>query len=338
MSGASTASLSWNADNRLTSVTTSGTSTYTYNGAGLRTSKTVGGTTKTHLTDGDTPASALLSDGLATYVPGVSERRNSTTSFFLFDLLGSVRATSGAAGAASEFAWFEAFGNAVTTADFGGATTSGRPFGFVGGEQYQADAESGLMLLGNRYYDPGIGRFLSSDPAEDGDNFYAYCENNPVNAIDPEGLQHFPPGYNRRMWEIRLGKDRTKFFKPMRGNSPSEEWSWHDPDEWHKEGHWDVTLQYADYSADYRYYPKRKKEKWESKNPVAKKKNKEAQEENKQKNKDKKKGPWKGKQPIILTPAPMVPVTTPAPSTPPVITRPPVFIRLPEFPIFAGGL
>ncbi len=93
------------------------------------------------------------------------------------------------AGAASEFALFEAFGNAVVTADFGGATTSGRPFGFVGGEQYQADAESGLMLLGNRYYDPGIGRFLSSDPAEDGDNFYAYVENNPVNAIDPEGLQ-----------------------------------------------------------------------------------------------------------------------------------------------------
>ncbi len=143
---------------------------------------------RTHLTDGDTPASALLSDGSATYVPGVSERRNGTSSFFLFDVLGSVRAVSGAAGAAGEFALFEAFGNAVTTADFGGSTTAGRPFGFVGSEQYQADAESGLLLLGNRYYDPGIGRFLSSDPAEDGDNFYAYCENNPVNAIDPEGL------------------------------------------------------------------------------------------------------------------------------------------------------
>ncbi len=208
----------WNADNRLTSVTTAGTSTYTYNGAGLRTSKTVGGTTKTHLTDGDTPASALLSDGSTTYVPGVSERRNSTTSFFLFDLLGSVRATSGAAGAAGEFALFEAFGNAVTTADFGGATTSGRPFGFVGGEQYQADAESGLMLLGNRYYDPGIGRFLSSDPAEDGDNFYAYCKNNPVNAVDPEGLELVYRGGSATDDNLtpRPGKDTTG---PKRGLS-----------------------------------------------------------------------------------------------------------------------
>ncbi|MBC7529019.1 MAG: hypothetical protein H7308_15900, partial [Chthonomonadaceae bacterium] len=54
-----------------------GTSLYTYNGSGLRTSKTVnGGTTKSHLTDGDLPASALLADGSATYVPVVSEKRN----------------------------------------------------------------------------------------------------------------------------------------------------------------------------------------------------------------------------------------------------------------------
>ncbi len=98
------------------------------------------------------------------------------------------------AGAASEFALFEAFGNAVTTADFGGSTTTGRPFGFVGSEQYGTDAESGLLLLGNRYYDPSIGRFLSSDPAHAGSNWYAYCENNPVNAIDPTGLDFIVGG------------------------------------------------------------------------------------------------------------------------------------------------
>ena len=43
------------------------------------------------------------------------------------------------------------------------------PFGFVGGSQYQTDADSGLMLLGHRYYDASIGRFISRDPIYAGD-------------------------------------------------------------------------------------------------------------------------------------------------------------------------
>jgi RHS repeat-associated protein len=62
------------------------------------------------------------------------------------------------------------------------------PFGFVGGSQYQTDADSGLMLLGERYYDSSIGRFISKDPAQAGTNWYAYCENNPLGATDPSGL------------------------------------------------------------------------------------------------------------------------------------------------------
>ena len=46
------------------------------------------------------------------------------------------------------------------------------------------------MLLGNRFYDPSIGRFLSSDPAEDGSNWYAYVDNSPTGFVDPEGLFH----------------------------------------------------------------------------------------------------------------------------------------------------
>ena len=42
--------------------------------------------------------------------------------------------------------------------------------------------------LRNRYYDPSIGRFTTEDPVKDGDNWYAYCGNNPVNYIDPWGL------------------------------------------------------------------------------------------------------------------------------------------------------
>ena len=43
------------------------------------------------------------------------------------------------------------------------------------------------MLLGHRYYDANIGRFLSSDPAQAGTNWYAYCGNNPLTRVDPTG-------------------------------------------------------------------------------------------------------------------------------------------------------
>jgi RHS repeat-associated protein len=58
----------------------------------------------------------------------------------------------------------------------------------VGKSQYQTDTDSGLMLLGHRYYDASVGRFLSSDPAQAGNNWYKYCENNPLKEIDPLGL------------------------------------------------------------------------------------------------------------------------------------------------------
>ena len=38
-----------------------------------------------------------------------------------------------------------------------------------------------------RYYDPAAGRFISEDPILSGINWYAYCNNNPINATDPTG-------------------------------------------------------------------------------------------------------------------------------------------------------
>ena len=60
-------------------------------------------------------------------------------------------------------------------------------FGWNGKSQYQKDRESGLMLLGHRYYDQSTGRFLSEDPVGDGANWFAYCANNPLMAVDPSG-------------------------------------------------------------------------------------------------------------------------------------------------------
>jgi RHS repeat-associated protein len=56
------------------------------------------------------------------------------------------------------------------------------PFMFTG---RQFDVETGLYYYRARYYSPDLGRFLQTDPVGYG---YAYCGNNPLNAVDPTGL------------------------------------------------------------------------------------------------------------------------------------------------------
>ncbi len=67
--------------------------------------------------------------------------------------------------------------------------STGNPFKFGGGNGCQTGADIGLVLMGHRYYDTRIGRFISQDPAGDGDNWYAYCGNDPMNGTDPSGLE-----------------------------------------------------------------------------------------------------------------------------------------------------
>src|SRR5208283_2565444 len=45
----------------------------------------------------------------------------------------------------------------------------------------------GQLYFNSRYYDPTIGRFLTEDPSRHGVNWYAYCENDPINKTDPTG-------------------------------------------------------------------------------------------------------------------------------------------------------
>jgi len=50
------------------------------------------------------------------------------------------------------------------------------------------DEETGLYYNFNRYYDPATGRYLRTDPIEDGLNLYVYVLNNPLRYADPQGL------------------------------------------------------------------------------------------------------------------------------------------------------
>ena len=59
------------------------------------------------------------------------------------------------------------------------------------------DAVTGLYYFGGRYYDPVLQRFLNRDPIDElgGLNLYRFVGNNPVNFVDPYGLDPaFSPG------------------------------------------------------------------------------------------------------------------------------------------------
>ena len=63
-----------------------------------------------------------------------------------------------------------------------------QPFGFAGGLY---DRDTGLVRFGARDYDPETGRWTAKDPIlfEGGDaNLYGYVESDPVNWVDPWGL------------------------------------------------------------------------------------------------------------------------------------------------------
>jgi RHS repeat-associated protein len=124
----------------------------------------------------------VINDGAAVYTPGISERRSGVSKWSHQDYLGSTKALTNSSETVTDTRQYDAFG--LQTGSTGSNPT---PFGFAGGWGYQSD-ETGLQLLGHRYYDPSTGRFLTRDPAKDGRNWYGYCDNNPIRFIDPRGL------------------------------------------------------------------------------------------------------------------------------------------------------
>lgn len=65
---------------------------------------------------------------------------------------------------------------------------------FTGKER---DSESGLYYFGQRFYSPWTCRFISTDPkssAAPNLTPYHYCSNNPINRVDPDGMQDEPSG------------------------------------------------------------------------------------------------------------------------------------------------
>jgi RHS repeat-associated protein len=124
----------------------------------------------------------VLNDGAANYTLGTSERRSGTSTWYHAGFKNAESQTAANQTVAATKT-FGAFGNPNTSS----GTWKG-PFGYGGPFGYQSDPDSGLMLLGHRYYDSSTGRFLTRDPIKDGRNWYGYCCNGPTGAEDSGGL------------------------------------------------------------------------------------------------------------------------------------------------------
>lgn len=161
--------------------------TYAYNGDGLRTSKTVSGTAEGFVWDQTSPVPLLLKDGGTSFIYGPDSQpleqvtSSGTVTWLHHDQLGSTRVLTSSSGSVVGTASYDAYGR--TTASTGPVTT---PLGYAGG---YTDAESGLVYLVNRYYDPATGQFLNVDPLVATTQApYTYTSDNPLNLTDPLGL------------------------------------------------------------------------------------------------------------------------------------------------------
>ena len=97
------------------------------------------------------------------------------------------------------------------------------------GREY--DPAIGLYYYRARMYDPTLGRFTSEDPIgfSGGDiNLYGYVSNNPLNSIDPYGLQDGPVNYLRNPLPYQyVGLNAAaNTVSDLLGLDYVAEWSW----------------------------------------------------------------------------------------------------------------
>ena len=168
--------------------------TSTYDGDGERVTKTEGSTTVIYVRD---PSGNVLAEYNAgtgalianyVYLNGHKVCRvaaDGSRRYFHHDPLGTPRAVTDGSGVALWRGEHRPFGEVHTSNPAGGD-----PYTFTG---HEWEDESSLLYAHARYYDPTVGRFLSTDPVGGSPgnpqswNRYSYVQNNPLNATDPTG-------------------------------------------------------------------------------------------------------------------------------------------------------
>jgi RHS repeat-associated protein len=168
-------------------MTSYGSTSYRYNGDGLRISRTVASTVTPFVWDavsGGVPL--LLAEGTTYYIYGpsglpVEQLSGTTAQYFHQDAHGSTRVLTSSTGAVVAGYTYDPYGNLK-----GQTGTVDTPLRWDG--QYQ-DRESGLYYLRARFYDPATTQFISADPAGAlTRSRYGYVNDNPLNGYDPSGM------------------------------------------------------------------------------------------------------------------------------------------------------
>jgi len=197
---------SYDSQNRLVSATVAGvTAEYGYNHLHQRVTKTLNGHTRLMLYD---QAGNLLSEvdsatgqTLAEYVwldgaPLVYIEAGNTYQVHV-DHLGTPQVLTDAGGQVAWEAHYTPFGRASVI-------SQGPTFNLRFPGQY-FDAGTGLHYNWHRYYDPAIGRYITSDPIglAGGLNTYGYVGGNPLGNVDILGLA--TRSEVRRKWDRKYG-------------------------------------------------------------------------------------------------------------------------------------
>ena len=110
------------------------------------------------------------------------------TYYYVLNLQGDVVKLVDASGAEAASYEYDAWGRVLSVdGDMAGIN----PLRYRG---YYYDSETGFYYLQSRYYDPTNHRFINADVYTSTDsknpiscNMFAYCENNPISAVDPSG-------------------------------------------------------------------------------------------------------------------------------------------------------
>ncbi len=127
----------------------------------------------------------VLNDGTNNYIYGNDRiaQVNTGTEYFLGDALGSVRQLTNSNGAVTYAGAYDPYG--VTTQTHGASQSA---YGYTG--EYTSND---MVYLRARYYNPGMGRFLTRDTWEGNANSpmsfnrWNYVNGNPANYTDPTG-------------------------------------------------------------------------------------------------------------------------------------------------------
>ena len=190
--------MNWQGGRQLASMTkSSDTLSFAYNESGLRTSKTVNGVTHSYVWQGSKLA-ADITDAYALYfhydstgdVIGFTRTANGTDTeyFYVKNLQGDILKVITATGTEAATYTYDAWGKLLTST---GDLAEVNPLRYRG---YFYDTETGLYYLKSRYYDPEVSRFINPDAFVSSGtsvasyNMMVYCDNNPINRIDPAGM------------------------------------------------------------------------------------------------------------------------------------------------------